>query len=123
MGSMIKVKAAMVLAAISVLVSGCAEPKSAPAIQGVSAQDPFYMIQGWHYEQDGSSSTPLTNSRSSGGLSALPTLTVFAVGIRRPNTGNRLAVCGTTFAADHRRRPHSGSSFAPPAKLLLQSER
>jgi hypothetical protein len=57
-------KAAMILAAVSVLVSGCAETKSPPAIQGVSAQDPFYMIQGWRYEQDVSSLTPLTNSRS-----------------------------------------------------------
>src|ERR1700741_2576093 len=35
-------------------------------------------------------------------------LTVVAVGIRRSNTGNRLAVCETAFATDHRRRPHSG---------------
>jgi len=48
-----KMKTAMVLAAISVLVSGCAETKSQAEIQGVSAQDPFYMIHGWHYEQDG----------------------------------------------------------------------
>jgi hypothetical protein len=50
---MMKMKTAMVLAAVAVLVSGCAETKSPPAIQGVSAQDPFYMIYGWHYEQDG----------------------------------------------------------------------
>jgi hypothetical protein len=62
-----KMKAAMVLAAVSVLVSGCAETKSPQAIQGVSAQDPFYIIGGWHSEQDGGLSTPLTNSRSPGG--------------------------------------------------------
>jgi hypothetical protein len=50
---MMKMKTAMVLAAVVVLVSGCAGTKSPPAIQGVSAQDPFYMIHGWHYEQDG----------------------------------------------------------------------
>jgi hypothetical protein len=48
-----KMKTAMVFAAVSVLVSGCAETKSAPEIQGVSAQDPLYMIYGWRYEQDG----------------------------------------------------------------------
>ena len=46
-------KTAMVLAAVSVLVSGCAETNSQAKIEGVSAQDPFYMIDGWHYEQDG----------------------------------------------------------------------
>jgi hypothetical protein len=54
--SMMKMKTAMVLAAVSVLVSGCAETKSQAeiqGIQGVSAQDPFYLIHGWHYEQDG----------------------------------------------------------------------
>jgi hypothetical protein len=54
---MMKMKTAMVLAAVSVLVSGCAETKSQAEIQGVSAQDPFYMIHGWHYEQDGSRNT------------------------------------------------------------------
>jgi len=49
-----KMKTAMVLAAVSVLVSGCAQTKSQGKIYGVSAQDPFYMIQGWHYDQDGS---------------------------------------------------------------------
>jgi hypothetical protein len=49
---MMKMKTAMVLAAVCVLVSGCAETKSQAGIQGVSAQDPFYMIQGWQYEQD-----------------------------------------------------------------------
>ena len=44
-------KTAMVLAAISVLVSGCAETNSQAGIQGVSAQDPFYMIDGRHYER------------------------------------------------------------------------
>jgi hypothetical protein len=38
-----------------VLVSGCAETENQTEIQGVSAQDPFYMIHGWHYEQDGPS--------------------------------------------------------------------
>jgi hypothetical protein len=44
-----KMKTAMVLAAVSVLVSGCAETKSQAEtrIQGVSAQDPWYMIYGW----------------------------------------------------------------------------
>jgi hypothetical protein len=37
-----KMKTAMVLAAVSVLVSGCAETKSQAEIQGVSAQDPWY---------------------------------------------------------------------------------
>jgi hypothetical protein len=46
---MMKMKTAMVLAAVSVLVSGCAETKSQGQIYGVSAQDPYYMI----YEQDG----------------------------------------------------------------------
>ena len=56
---MMKMKTAMVLATVSVLVSGCAETKSQAeiqgqaGIQGVSAQDPFYMIYGWHYEEDG----------------------------------------------------------------------
>jgi hypothetical protein len=48
-----KMKTAMVLAAVSVLVSGCAETNSQATIQGVSAQDPYYMIRGWSYEQDG----------------------------------------------------------------------
>lgn len=34
--------------AVSVLVGGCAETKSQTEIKGVSAQDPFYMIDGWH---------------------------------------------------------------------------
>ena len=46
-------KTAMVLGAVSVLVSGCAETNSQTGIQNVSAQDPFYMIDGWHYDQDG----------------------------------------------------------------------
>ena len=46
-------KTGMVLAAVSVLVSSCAETNSQTQIQGVSAQDPYYMIDGWHYEQDG----------------------------------------------------------------------
>jgi hypothetical protein len=52
---MMNMKTAMVLAAVSVLVSGCAETKSQAGIQtyNVSAQDPWYMIDGWHYEQDG----------------------------------------------------------------------
>jgi hypothetical protein len=50
---MMKMKTAMVLAAVSVLVNGCAETNSQAKIEGVSAQDPFYMIDGWHYEQDG----------------------------------------------------------------------
>jgi hypothetical protein len=50
--SIMKMKTAMVLAAVSVLVSGCAETKSQGTIQGVSAQDPFYMIHGWRDEQD-----------------------------------------------------------------------
>jgi len=44
---MMKMKTAMVLAAVSVMVSSCAETKSQAEIQGVSAQDPFYMIHGW----------------------------------------------------------------------------
>jgi hypothetical protein len=48
-----KMKTAMVLAAVSVLVSSCAETNSQTQIQGVSAQDPYYMIDGWHYKQDG----------------------------------------------------------------------
>jgi outer membrane lipoprotein-sorting protein len=46
---MMKMKTAMVLAAVSVLVSGCAETKSQAEtrIQNVSAQDPWYMIYGW----------------------------------------------------------------------------
>ena len=48
-----KKKTVMVLAAVSVLVSGCAETNSQTGTQNVSAQDPFYMIDGWHYEQDG----------------------------------------------------------------------
>ena len=48
-----KMKTAMVLAAFSVLVSGCAETNSQAKIEGVSAQDPYYMIHGWRYEQDG----------------------------------------------------------------------
>ena len=44
-------KTAMVLATISVLVSGCAETNSQAKIEGVSAQDPFYLIDGWHYER------------------------------------------------------------------------
>jgi hypothetical protein len=50
---MMKMKTAMVLAAVSVLVSGCAETNSQAQIQGVSAQDPYYMIDGSDYEQDG----------------------------------------------------------------------
>jgi len=50
---MMKKKTAIVLAAVSVLVSGCAETKSQGQIYGVSAQDPFYMVQGWHSEKDG----------------------------------------------------------------------
>ena len=53
---MMKMKTAMVLAAISVLLSGCGEYQSqgyAPEIQGVSAQSRFYLIDGWRYEQDG----------------------------------------------------------------------
>ena len=57
----------LVLAAVCVLVGGCAETKSQggiqgqgniqgqAGIQGVSAQDPFYMIYGWHYEDCGDS--------------------------------------------------------------------
>jgi len=50
---MMKMKTAIVLAAVSVLVSGCAETKNQGQIYGISAQDPFYMVQGWHSEQDG----------------------------------------------------------------------
>ena len=50
---MMKMKAAMVLPAVSVLVSGCAETTRQTGTQNVSAQDPYYMIQGWRYEQDG----------------------------------------------------------------------
>jgi hypothetical protein len=51
--AVMKIKTAMVLAAVSVLISGCAETKNqAAGIQGVSAQDPFYMIYGWHYQRD-----------------------------------------------------------------------
>jgi hypothetical protein len=50
---MMKMKTAMVLAAVSVLVSGCAESKNQAEIQGVSGQDPFYMIDGWRHEQEG----------------------------------------------------------------------
>jgi hypothetical protein len=50
---MMKMKTAMVLAAVSALVSGCAETKSQTEILGVSAQDPFYMIHGCRYEQEG----------------------------------------------------------------------
>jgi hypothetical protein len=55
---MMNEKTAMVLAAVSVLVSGCAETKSQAEIFGVSAQDPWYMIDGWHYEQDGIGGSP-----------------------------------------------------------------
>ncbi|MBV8100106.1 MAG: hypothetical protein JOZ31_13200 [Verrucomicrobia bacterium] len=45
---MMKMKTAMILAAVSVLVSSCAETKSQAGIHGeilgVSAQDPYYMI-------------------------------------------------------------------------------
>ena len=46
---------ASVCMAISVLLSGCAENGSheLPEIQGVSAQFRGYLIDGWHYEQDG----------------------------------------------------------------------
>ena len=44
-------KTAMVLAAISVLISSCAETNSQDKIEGVSAQDPYYMIDGWHYQR------------------------------------------------------------------------
>ena len=54
----------LVLAAV-VLVSGCAETKSQDGIQGVSAQDPFYMIYGWHYEQDGPSDELLRDNAPS----------------------------------------------------------
>jgi uncharacterized protein YceK len=50
--SMTKMKATMVLAAVSVLLSGCAETTSQTGTQNVSAQDPYYMIQGWRYGQD-----------------------------------------------------------------------
>jgi hypothetical protein len=43
------VKTAMVLAAVSVLVCGCAETKNQSqslGVPGVSAQDPWYMIDG-----------------------------------------------------------------------------
>jgi hypothetical protein len=47
--NMMKMKAVMVLAAVSVLFSGCAEFKSQTGvngeIQGVSAQDPYYFLQ------------------------------------------------------------------------------
>jgi hypothetical protein len=51
-----KMKTAMVLAAVSMPVSGCADYNSQaypPGTQGVSAQDRAYLIHGWHYEQDG----------------------------------------------------------------------
>jgi hypothetical protein len=51
--SMMNMKTAMVLAAVSVLACGCAETKNQAETFGVSAQDPWYMIDGWHYEQDG----------------------------------------------------------------------
>jgi hypothetical protein len=45
--SMMKMKTAMVLAAVSGLISGCAQTKSqVDRIQNVSAQDPWYMIDG-----------------------------------------------------------------------------
>jgi hypothetical protein len=64
-----KMKTAMVLAAVSVLVSGCAETKSQAEIQiqGVSSQDPWYMIDGWHYEQDGIGWFTIDNSRAQDG--------------------------------------------------------
>jgi hypothetical protein len=44
---MMKMKTAMVLAAVSGLISGCAQTKSqVDRIQNVSAQDPWYMIDG-----------------------------------------------------------------------------
>jgi hypothetical protein len=50
---MMKTKTAMVVAAVSVLVSGCAETTSQTGTRNVSAQDPYYMIQGWRCGQDG----------------------------------------------------------------------
>lgn len=44
-----KMKTAVVLAAASVLVSGCAGTKTPTGLQNLSAQDPWYMIDGWHY--------------------------------------------------------------------------
>jgi hypothetical protein len=41
-----KTKTAMALAAVSVLVSACAEIDRQTGSQNVSAQDPFYMIVG-----------------------------------------------------------------------------
>jgi hypothetical protein len=58
-----KMKTGVVLGAVSVLVSGCAETKSQDKIYGVSAQDPYYMIQGWHYQQDGIGSFTDTEAR------------------------------------------------------------
>jgi hypothetical protein len=44
--SIMKTKMAMTLAAVSVLVSACAEIDRQTGNQNVSAQDPFYMIVG-----------------------------------------------------------------------------
>jgi predicted small secreted protein len=50
--SMRKVKAALVLVVVSALVSGCTENAgtgSQSQVYGVSAQDPYYMIQSTQY--------------------------------------------------------------------------
>jgi hypothetical protein len=47
----------MAMAAISALVSGCGELKTPTQVEGVSAQDPYYMIQS--VKDDGSSEVEL----------------------------------------------------------------
>jgi hypothetical protein len=51
------IKIAMAMAAISALVSGCGELKTPTQVEGVSAQDPYYMIQS--VKDDGSSEVEL----------------------------------------------------------------